>query len=390
MRTLARAHLQNNEASLAEEVLRGAIKASPRDAASKLDLASLLAQSGRPDPAQQLLLELVAVEPANLDARTALFRVQLGRQDLVGARRTAEDIKKLRPDLGNGYFFAGQVDELEKKPAAAREEYEHALQEDPDAVEPLTALVRFDLAERQVPAALKRLDASIARNAGHVIALNLKGEVLAGAGRFDEAALSFNDAIKRAPKWWIPYRGLALTQMSAKQTDAAIATLRQGNAATNGAPALFTDLAALYQRLERPEDAIKTYDELASRNPKLQFAANNLAMLLVTYHKDQRSLDRAQQLAESLAGSTEGPYLNTRGWVKFKLGQVKEALPLLQAAVEKVPASAEMRYHLGMALLASGDRVNAAKNLEIAVSSGARFNGIDEARQALENARARS
>jgi Tfp pilus assembly protein PilF len=76
--------------------------------------------------------------------------------------------------------------------------------------------------------------------------------------------------------------------------------------------------------------------------------------------------------------------LDTRGWVKFKAGQSKEALPLLEQAVDKAPNAPILRYHLAMVQLKSGDKEKARKNLEAAIGTGNSFSGIDEARAALE------
>jgi predicted Zn-dependent protease len=107
-------------------------------------------------------------------------------------------------------------------------------------------------------------------------------------------------------------------------------------------------------------------------------------MLLVSYKTDKQNLDRAGQLIDKLTNSTEPAMLDTRGWVKFKTGQAREALPLLEQAVDKAPNAPILRYHLAMAQLKSGDKENARKNLEAAVGAGKPFSGIDDARAALE------
>jgi predicted Zn-dependent protease len=113
------------------------------------------------------------------------------------------------------------------------------------------------------------------------------------------------------------------------------------------------------------------------------FAANNLAMLLVTYRSDTGSLTQAQKLADQLVSSSQPQMIDTRGWVKFKAGDFHGAESLLQQAVDKAPAAPEMRYHLGMAQLRSGEQQAAEQSLELALKTNSPFAGIDEARSAL-------
>jgi len=384
MRALARAHLQNNELAIAEETLRSAAQANPADRAIRLELSQLLSQSGRPDQARPILEKLVSETPNDPVALESLFRVQAAAKDLTAARTTALSLKSVRPDLSIGSYLEGVVDEAEKKFDDAAAAYQKALDLQPSAAEPLTAIVRVDLARKQPAQAMARLDKIIKDQPKNAIALNLKGELLMSQKATDQSLAAFNDAIAVAPRWWVPYRGLALANLSVKRSDAAIEALERGLKSADGAGSLGTDLAALYERLGKTDDAIRTYEMLVTKDPSSVAAANNLAMLLVSYRNDQASLDRAQQLTSKLMNTNEPAILNTRGWVKFKRGEFRESLPLLQQAVDKSPDSAVMRYHLGMAQLRIGDRDAARQNLEAAVAANRTFVGVKEAQAALD------
>jgi len=308
-------------------------------------------------------------------------------KDLPAARTTAENIRRVRPDMPIGAYLVGSVDEAEKKLDAAAAEYEQALAIQPDAGEPLTALVRVELARKQPAQAMARLEKAIELNPKNAVACNLKGEVLTSMKQFGPALTAFNEAIALAPTWWVPYRGAALTQLASQQPSGiagAIDALERGVKNATGASTLTTDLAALYERQGRSDDAIHVYESWVQREPQSTVAANNLAMLLVTYRNDAASLERAQQLADKLNSSTEPSLLNTRGWVKFKRGDYQGALGLLAQAVDKSPDSPVMRYHLGMAQLKSGDAGSARENLEAAIKSGHAFMGFKEAQATLE------
>jgi tetratricopeptide (TPR) repeat protein len=385
MRALARAHTQNKELTLAEETLRSAVQINPKDPLARFDLAQLLAQSGKPEQAESVLQQLVEESPDNVAALETLFKAQYGQRKWADARRTAVKLQEVQPDRAAGYYLQGMTEEAERKTDAAREAYQRALDKQPLAAEPLTALIRLDVADKKQDRALARLEQLIVREPKHSVAYNLQGELLIAKGDFDAAVKSFRKATEVSPTWWVPYRGMSIAELGAKRSDAAIAALKAGIAQSGaGAQALSADLAALHERLGRTDEAIKVYEELAQRDPKSLFAANNLAMLLVNYRSDKASFERAQQLAQVLSASDDPATLNTRGWVKYKAGEVQEALPLLQQAVSKAPDSPLLRYHLAMAQLKSGAAGEARKNLEVAVNAGQKFFGVEDAKAELE------
>lgn len=382
-RTLARAHLKNNETPLAEELLRSAVQANPKDVSVRMDLADLLAQTGRADQARPILEQLASDAPTDIMIRERLFRVQAALKDMDAAARTADELIRLQPKVPLGHFLRGSIWEEKDAFDQAIAEYEQALELRPDAAEPLTALVRVDMSRKQPALAMKRLDDALARNANNVIASNLKAQLLAGRGDLQPAIDEFERAIAKAPQWWVPYRGLAMTYLKSKKNDAALATFERGLKATDTAASLAIDLAAFYERTGRTDDAIRVYEQLVKKEPQSLGAANNLAMLLASYRTDKTSLDRAAELAGKLANATDPAVLNTRGWVKYKRGEFDDAVALLQEAADKAPDSPLMRYHLGMAQLKAGDKGGAARNLATAVASERPFHGQEEARATL-------
>jgi predicted Zn-dependent protease len=113
-------------------------------------------------------------------------------------------------------------------------------------------------------------------------------------------------------------------------------------------------------------------------------AANNLAMLLVTYGKDAASIDRAKTLTARFADSTNPSFLDTYGWVLFKHGEAAASVPVLQKVVAQEPNAPVAFYHLGMAQSQAGAKAQALDNLTKAVKSGAKFSGLDEAKATLD------
>jgi len=382
MRALAQAHIQNGDMALAEEVLRQAVQTNPGDAQSRFALASLLAVTGRGSLALPVLEQLIKDSPGDLQAREAYFKLQAALADFAGARKTADEVKALRPDLPLGSMMVGTLLERDHKYGAAAAEYENALKVSKDPSEPLTALVRIDLTQHQAAKARARIQQVLVRTPANPMALELLGELQVSQGEVPAANQSFDAAIAAAPAWWVPYRAKALIRAQAKQPDEAVKILADG-IARSGSVELYTDLASVYERQGDADKAIATYEDALKRYPRSAPIANNLAMLLVNHRKDKASLDRAAQVAQLLAGTEQPSMLDTLGWVKLQNGAVTEALPLLQKAAEKSPASAEIHYHLGMAQLRSGDRAAARASLRTALTGNPQFVGADDARSAL-------
>ena len=131
------------------------------------------------------------------------------------------------------------------------------------------------------------------------------------------------------------------------------------------------------------DDAIGVYEQLLKHDPDSAPAANNLAMLLVTYKSDSASLDRARKLTEAFAKSNNASLVDTWGWVQFKRAEYPAALATLQVAVDKEPNNATMRYHLAMAQLKGGSREEARTNLEKALKGGENFADARDAKAQL-------
>ncbi|HEX2584183.1 MAG TPA: tetratricopeptide repeat protein [Steroidobacteraceae bacterium] len=386
MRALARAHLQNNDATLAEETLRNAVQTDPADVESRKLLSKLLLQNGKIEQARPFLEQLAAQnDKVDLEILDGLFKTQLSAKDFPAAQNTVDKTQQQYPQLATGWYYAALLAEAQKNRELARKQYEHALEVQPEIAEPLVALVRMDMVDKDSKGAMNRLNAVIAKHPDNAIAHNLRGELLLTDKKWEEAANAFRQTINLASAWPVAYRNLASTQLQQKQLSEAIATYETGVVKTSDM-SLVVNLAMLQENAGKPDDAIKTYDRWLVQQPKSIPVANNLVMLLLNYHGDDKnSLERAAKLSDMLATSSDPSLLDTRGWYKYKRGDYQGAVNLLQQAAGGDNVSATVRYHLGMALLKTGNNVSARTNLQAAVSSGQSFFGIDEARSALNS-----
>lgn len=382
-RALAQAYVANNDFVLAEQTLKTALQGAPGNAQLQLSLAQLLLQDGKRDQAVAELVQIVEREPANLAAQEMLFRLQAGARDFDAAMRTAAQVKAASLDSGFGEYLEGLALSMQGKRAPAVEAFDRALKLQPAAAEPLTSVVQLLVADGRPDDAMQRVERAIALRPDNLHAANLQGEVLLAQKRYDAAAAAFDATSRRAPQWWLPYRGKAMTGLLRGDENAAIAAYEKGIAATNSAD-LLVDLATLHESKGRIDAAAAAYDAYLQRNPSSILAANNLAMLLISHRTDAQSLARAAQLARPLEQSGSANYINTAGWVRYKSGDAKGAVPLLERAARMRADSPELLYMLGVAQDAAGQAAAARKSLESALALSTDFAGAAEARATLD------
>jgi tetratricopeptide (TPR) repeat protein len=382
-RLLAQALIAHGDVALAEEPMRTAVDAAPTDDTQRVFLSQLLLRLAHPDKAIEVLQQGLKIAPADDTLNEALVRVYSSQKDLVAAAKAAEAYEQAKPDAPAPYLLAGLVANADQRFSDAQKLMEKALSLQPHGYDILSDLVHLQVEHGQGDQAVNRLQGLIAADAKDPLIPNLLSEIYLRQKNFKAAQQAALQASVNQPKWWVPYRSLALARAAANDTTGAIQAYQDGLKVAPTEPSMLSGLGTLYEQSGKIDDAVKLYDSWISRNPHEQIAANNLAMLLVSHRTDQASLDRAQALTAGFANASNGDLLDTAGWVRFKRGEYNQALPVLQHAVELLPQSHEAHYHLGMAELRSGQPDRARTDLEAALAGASRFDGADDARATL-------
>jgi tetratricopeptide (TPR) repeat protein len=382
-RLLAQALISHGEMALAEEPLRTAMSAAPADASVRVALAELLFNLQHQDSAFTVLEDGIKAAPTDNVLNEAVVRAYLAQKNLVAAGKAAEAYRQAKPDGAAPYLLSATVARADNRLDDAQALLEKALSVQPRAYDVLSQLVLLQAQRGQAAKAVSRLQGLLGADPKGALIPNLLGEVYLQQKQYKPAQQILGVAISNQPRWWMPYRNLAIARVGTDDMTGAIEAYQNGLKVAPTESALLAELGALYQRVGKVDEAQKLYDSWVSQDPKSQVAANNLAMLLVSYHTDKASLDRAQVLTAGFASATNADLLDTAGWVQFKRGEFTQALPVLQRAAALMPQSHEVHYHLGMAELRSGQTDRARTDLESALAGSSRFFGDEDARAAL-------
>ena len=149
---------------------------------------------------------------------------------------------------------------------------------------------------------------------------------------------------------------------------------------------IYNSLAIAHGRAGHPELAEPYLRKALALNPKSIRAMNNLAFY---YAENDRNLDEALNLARKAAevGPEDGGHpmsLDTLGWVYFKRGNYPASLKTLTLALQFIPDSPTVYYHLGMAYFGNRDTRNALKAFKIALKLAPNFPEADETKAMIQ------
>lgn len=386
LRTQGRALLAADKAGEARTVLEKAVAAAPGDGPSRLLLSLVHEKLGNAQQAEAQLTSLLAQDPNSSLARRALaeFRIRAGKPaeamaalgpllegptadsaalqlagriglstgDVAGSLSILERAVALRPtdsasvlQLAQGYLAAGRVDDAIRVLKTLPGEGSQSMR---DAMLALASLQRGSASEALT------LASSVARSAqSSGAARNLAVTVLASpslppGGEAVLAELAAKDAKD------IPSR-IALAGLQDARGDLAGA-MRQYADALRVDPsnrAALTGYARTAVRSGKGADAVKTLQATTSKSPE----SADLGMLLADVYVANGDLEPAKTLTADLAKRfpREPGVLLRRGALLVSTNAARQAIPILQKAVELQPKALDARVELARAQLIAQD-----------------------------------
>jgi len=206
-------------------------------------------------------------------------------------------------------------------------------------------------------------------------------------GRNDDAEAQLNEAIVGDPSRIEAYDYLYRYYLRSGRSAEAFALIYQGLQQYPDSYGLKIYEADSLLNTGRTEEAIALYEELRQRRPDDRLVANNLASLLADTRSDEESLNRAVEIAQTIATVQNPSFQDTLGWVYFKAGRLEEARRVLETAVEDFPNNAVLRYHLGSVFLETGNAEAARVHLNEALRLGGDgFRYTDQIKSLLKDA----
>lgn len=207
----------------------------------------------------------------------------------------------------------------------------------------------------------------------------LEGRAEEARKRAIELLTDYCSAIKEKEKLVDARRVMARILADSKKYKQAVSILREcaEELQKEKKAEVLNELAGVYDTWGKSEKAEKAYLEALKLAPGSHLIKNNLSYF---YSVKEKNLAEALKLIKEAvatlraeSGESNGAYLDTLGWVLFKLERKQEALKYLERAVRLEPSS-EIYDHLGDVYMSLGRKEEAKKAWEEALQ----LNPLDE------------
>jgi len=175
---------------------------------------------------------------------------------------------------------------------------------------------------------------------------------------------------------------LASTKSAMNDNKGAISVYQDGLKQNPENITLSLSLASKYDELGDYDSAASLYESLLNKNPNLDVAINNLAVLLSEHYTDPEKLEKAGHLAGKFKDSTQPYFKDTYAWILIKQGKVNDGIKILNEITATTPNVPVFRYHLGVAYYKNGNNSSAMNEIKQALELGKKTGDFAEKKSA--------
>lgn len=335
----------------AAEALKGMLAIDPGNFEVKKTLADAYLRLDSVETALRIYNELVELHPENLDLRAAIAHAYLTKQDYDAAAEQFDSVLRkdslsLEDQLRFGQVFLSFIQKDSGVAPYAIKLFERIKKRYPDDWRPYWFLGAIDNIAKDDSGALQNF-----QKVKELASWNADGwvgiaSVYYDKGRFDDAIQVLTEATKFVPEEFRIHLLLGVSYQRNHQLNEAVVSLEKAIRLNDKSVDALSALALVYDELKRPEDSDSIYERGLRMEPHNHLLLNNYAYSLCERGLQlRRSLQMAKEAVEQQPANQS--YLDTYGWVYYRLLQYDEAERYIRKAIELGSVSPVINEHLG-------------------------------------------
>jgi len=306
-------------------------------------------------------------DPKNIPARVIKVNGLLNSGNLVLAQQEVDKYLAETPDQPDLKFQQALVYFVEKKHAGAETIFRSLRERYPGDLRVLFGLAETMVATGRGPQALEMLKTeSNARPQVNSLRMAV-GNVALRTGDLQTADREYRHLLGADPKNIALYLRLGETQRLMGRTQDALQTLRRGQAIQPNSAEANLQLALTLDAAGLQRESLPIYENVVRNQPDNAVALNNLAYMMAEEGRDlDLALTYAQRARQKMPSNLD--IADTLGWVYIRKQLSDNAISVYREILPKAPNNPLYHFHMGLAQFQKGDKPNAKRSLQTALS----------------------
>lgn len=379
---LARIYKAKNDFSAAENYYRRISEAAPNNIRMRIEFSEFFLAQEKLDHAKAVVQQIIIDFPDQAVGYEASGNIALLMNDAASAVVNFDRMAAILVDNADAYQILGRAQLRAGDMAAARKTLVKALLMTENKTPLLIELVGLEATDKNFDKALRYIEQLKEINQNTPVAYVLEGRLRAMQGRNVESLENYLKAAGFGATGSRFTVDLARSYIANDQTEKAMDLMHSWLAEKKDDHAVRHILAGYYLRVKEYDKSIEQYEVILSQSAKNPIALNNVAWLYSQVGEDEKALAAAEEAYNLFPD--EAAFIDTYAWILVQKGENDKGLNLLKKAISKDPEMMEIRYHLAVALNNSGRKNAARRELKTVVGSGSIFDGMEEAKNLLQ------
>jgi tetratricopeptide (TPR) repeat protein len=364
---LGRAYWQRGDVDLARAQFRAAMDMQPDYLAPRLALTQIHLSRHEFAQALQISDETIRLSTINQAARILRSLSLQGMGKVEEARAELQGVLRMNPGSSEAQLRLGLLELSVQNYSAAEAVFRKCLEGSRQDLICEIGMAEVYTAQGQFDKATQLLSTELAKSPDRRDLQLALANTCVLARKYDMAVDLFSKMVAKEPESSDLHLRLAETYRRMGNVPQAIEHFRRVKQLQPNSADAAVWLALLLHQTGREADAKVEYEQILRLQPDNAVALNNLAYVIAEQGGDlDVALTYAQRAKQKLPQSLE--ISDTLGWIYLKKQLTPNALEIYDELVAKAPTRATFRYHRGMALFQKGDKLQARKELEAALT----------------------
>jgi tetratricopeptide (TPR) repeat protein len=351
--------------------LKQMLSLDPGNAELKRNLAQAYLRAQKLDEAQRLYADLIATYPANLDflgeyGIVHLLQKNYSKADSVFNILLSSDSVNADTQLHIGEIYFGQVEKDSTLIPAARSVFERVCSKHPDDWRAYWFLGALGALGHDDSLAVKNFRKVTELSGGNADAWVYLSSVFLEKNNFQEVVTILEKAIKIVPEDFRVNFFLGVAYNRVGKNEDAVRVLEKARLISPKDINAITQLALVYDGMKKYEECDRLYEDGLKLDPTNATILNNYGYSLADRNiQIERALEMATKAVAIQPDNTS--FLDTIGWVYFRLGDYKQAEMYIKKAIDKGEVSPVVHEHLGDVYYKMKDVERAVEQWKIAL-----------------------